>query len=347
MTMDKLILISGLAGIFFFALLTTGLIRKYSLKNALIDIPNERSSHSIPTTRGGGLSIALSILLVIGLLFFAGWIAMEFALALGIGGLIVVIIGWIDDHRHIPALWRAISYFIAAGWAIVCLGGLERIQLGSQVLFLGHMGTFLAIFWIVWLTNLYNFMDGTDSMAAIQAICVGLLAGILFWLEGQYGVAIVCFVIAASSCGFLFWNWPPAKIFMGDVGSCTLGFCFGVLAVIGEIEDTVPLVVWFILLAIFICDATFTLLMRIGRNEKWYQAHKSHAYQRLVQLGMSHKQLAIVILIVNISILWPLAWLAYQEQALAFYIACLAGLLMATLWGMIQIRYHNSILSER
>jgi len=267
---------------------------------------------------------------------------MEFALALGIGGLIVVIIGWIDDHRHIPALWRAISYFIAAGWAIVCLGGLERIQLGSQVLSLGHMGTFLAIFWIVWLTNLYNFMDGTDSMAAIQAICVGLLAGILFWLEGQYGVAIVCFVIAASSCGFLFWNWPPAKIFMGDVGSCTLGFCFGVLAVIGEIEDTVPLVVWFILLAVFIGDATLTLLMRIMKGEKWYQAHKSHAYQRWVQMGASHKSLALGVLSINVMILWPMATMAFVWGEYSYHITAACILLISVLWGAIQVHYYRN-----
>jgi len=155
--MDELIVVFGLAGFFFFALIITGLVRKYAIKNALIDVPNERSSHSIATPRGGGLSIAISVLLVIGLLFFGGWIPTDITLALGIGGLIVVIIGWIDDHRHIPALWRAISYFIAAGWAIYCLGGLERIQVGSQALSLGFIGSFLAIFWIVWLTNLFIF----------------------------------------------------------------------------------------------------------------------------------------------------------------------------------------------
>ena len=154
--MDDFILVSSLIGFFFFALIITGLIRKYSIKNALIDVPNERSSHSIPTPRGGGLSIALSFLLVIGLLFLGGWIPTDIALALGIGGLIVAIIGWVDDHRHLPALWRTISYIIAAGWAVYCLGGLERIQLGPQALSLGYIGTFLAIFWIVWLTNLSN-----------------------------------------------------------------------------------------------------------------------------------------------------------------------------------------------
>jgi len=341
MTMDKLLLMSSLAGIYFFALLMTGLIRKYSLKNALIDIPNERSSHSKPTPRGGGLSIALSVLLVIGLLFFWGWIPMGTALALGVGGLIVVIIGWIDDHRHIPALWRAISYFIAAAWAIYCLGGLEKIQIGSQVLLLGHMGTFLAIFWIVWLTNLYNFMDGTDGLAASEAICTSLFAGIIFWSTGEVGLAIICFVILVSSCGFLYWNWPPARIFMGDVGSCLLGFTFGVLSIIGEKAGTMTIAIWFILLAVFIGDATLTLLMRIMKGEKWYSAHRSHAYQRWVQMGASHKKLVLSVLLINVMILWSMASIAIVRDQYSYYMTATSILLISALWAAIQVHYHR------
>jgi len=339
--MDELILIFGLAGFFFFALIITGLVRKYAIKNALIDVPNERSSHSIATPRGGGLSIAISVLLVIGLLFFGGWIPTDITLALGIGGLIVVIIGWIDDHRHIPALWRAISYFIAAGWAIYCLGGLERIQVGSQALSLGSIGSFLAIFWIVWLTNLYNFMDGTDGLAGSEAICISLFAGIIFWSTGETGLAIICFVILISTCGFLYWNWPPARIFMGDVGSCLLGFSFGVLSIIGEKGGTITIAIWFILLAVFIGDATLTLLMRIMKGEKWYQAHKSHAYQRLVQLGMSHKNLALSLLIINVMILWPMATVAFVWGEYSYHIAAASMLLISVLWAAIQMRYHR------
>ena len=140
------------------------------------------------------------------------------------------VIGWIDDHKHIPALWRAIAYAIAAVFSVYCLDGFNHPRLGSYILSLGVVGNVLAVIWIVWMTNLYNFMDGTDAFAAVQAICIGLSAGVLFWLGGQYAVAMVCFVILAANCGFLFWNWPPAKIFMGDVGRCALGFYFGVLA---------------------------------------------------------------------------------------------------------------------
>jgi len=344
--MDISIVMVGLIACFIFSISVTGLLQKYALKHSLIDVPNERSSHLMPTPRGGGLSIVIPVLLCIGMLLFSEQLDRNIAIALGIGCFFVASVGWIDDHQHIPANWRALFYAIAAVLAVYFLAESENFQSVFHYLPFGIVSSFLIVIWIIWMTNLYNFMDGTDALAAIQTICAGIFTGVIFWQESQHGLATICFVIATSSCGFLFWNWPPAKIFLGDVGSCSLGFCFGVLAVIGAIQGSVPFSVFFILLSIFICDTTLTLLMRVFANEKWYQAHKSHAYQRLVQLGMSHKKLVIVILVINVFILWPLAWVAYQEQALAFYIACLSGLLMVTLWVMVQIRYHNSILSE-
>jgi len=339
--MDILVIIVGLTGSFIFSVIATGLLEKYALRRLLIDVPNERSSHTRPTPRGGGLSIAFVILMAIGLLFFGGWLPMEFALALGVGGLIVVVVGWIDDHRHIPALWRAMAYGVAAILAVYCLGGFSYHWLGLSFLPLGVIGSVLVVIWIIWMTNLYNFMDGTDALAALQAICVGLLAGVLFWLEGQFGVAMICFVIVTSNFGFLFWNWPPAKIFMGDAGSCTLGFYFGVLTLIGEIQGSVPLTVWFILLSIFICDATLTLLMRVIKGEVWYQAHKSHAYQRLAQLGVSHKKLALSVLLINVMILWPMATMAFVWDEYSYYMAAASILLISVLWGAIQVHYHR------
>jgi len=212
--------IVGMAGGLIFSVIVTGLLQKYALHRLLIDVPNERSSHLIPTPRGGGLSIVFAVLLCVSVLFLTGQLHKDIAIALGIGGFIVSVIGWIDDHRHIPALWRAIAYGIAAALSIYSLGGFNNSQFGLSLLPLGLLGSVLAVVWVVWMTNLYNFMDGTDALAATQATCVALLAGVLFWLEGQYGVAMICFMILASSCGFLFLNWPPAKIFMGDAGSC-------------------------------------------------------------------------------------------------------------------------------
>ncbi len=338
--MDISVIIAGFVGSLIFSAIVTGLLQKYALSRLLIDVPNERSSHSTPTPRGGGLSIVFAILLCAGGLFFTGQLQKEIAIALGVGGFFVSVIGWIDDHRHIPALWRAMAYGIAAALSIYSLGGFNNLRLGLPLLPLGLMGSVLAVVWIVWMTNLYNFMDGTDALAAIEAMCVSLFVGVLFWLEGQYGIAMLCFVILASNCGFLFWNWPPAKIFMGDAGSCTLGFCFGVLTVIGEIKGTIPFSVWLILLSIFICDATLTLLMRIIKREKWYSAHRSHAYQRWVQMGVSHKSLALSLLFINVMVLWPMAYMAFVWSEFSYYIAAVSMLLISVLWGSIQVHYH-------
>ena len=342
--MNIFILITGLIIVFLFSFFTTGFIRKYSLNHALIDIPSDRSSHTVPTPRGGGLSITIPVLLCICLLFFFGWVNTEITMALGIGGLLVAVIGWIDDHKHIPALWRAVCYEIAAGWAVFCLGGLQSIKLGNYELMLGQFGSVFAVLGIVWLTNLYNFMDGTDGIAGIEAICISLFAGVLFWNIGEKGLSVICLVIMISSCGFLCWNWAPAKIFMGDVGSCLLGFCFAVLATASVKDGSIILSVWLILMAVFIVDATLTLCMRIIKGEKWYSAHRSHAYQRLVMTGVSHDKLAISILLINVMMLWPTAYAAYRWEEFSNYFVAVALLLMSAIWGSSQFYYHRITL---
>ena len=168
--MDILVVIAGLVGSLIISAVVTGFLQKYALHRSLIDVPNERSSHLTPTPRGGGLSIVLAISLCIGLLFLTGQLQNDIAIALGVGGILVSVIGWIDDHKHIPALWRAIAYTIAAVLSVYCLGGFNHLRLGSYILSLGVVGNVLAVIWIVWMTNLYNFMDGTDALAAVQAM---------------------------------------------------------------------------------------------------------------------------------------------------------------------------------
>jgi Fuc2NAc and GlcNAc transferase len=343
--MTELSLALFLSCIFIFSVLLTGIIRQYSLRNLLIDIPNERSSHSQPTPRGGGLSITLSVLMSTELLYCLQITSLDLTIALGGGGLLVAIVGWLDDHRDISAIWRAISYTTAAIWAVYWLDGLNSITLGEYVMSLPVSGSLFAVLGLAWLTNLYNFMDGTDALAAVQAICAGIFSGIMFLSSGRQDLAILCFVISTASSGFLYWNWPPAKIFMGDVGSCLIGFSFGLLAIIGEKSDTLPVLVWFILLSVFICDSTLTLLMRILKGEKWYSAHRLHAYQRLVQMGVSHNNLAMGVLGINVMILWPTAYIAYRWEKLSCVVASIVLLLMCIVWGVIQLRYNRLSIS--
>lgn len=341
-TLDAFYLIIGLTVIFLSSMAITALVRRYALKYSVMDEPNDRSSHSIPTPTGGGLSISLAF--ITGVILLAVWamIPVNIAVALGGGGLLVSFIGWIDDHRNTAAIWRAIFYLIAAVWALFWIDGFNSIDLGVYDLHMPYIGNLLAVLGIAWLTNLYNFMDGTDGIAGIQAISTALLSGILFWMDTQQGIALICFILTAASAGFLVWNWPPAKIFMGDVGSCLIGFTFGVLALIGEKTGSVPILIWMIMLAIFICDATLTLLRRIAKGERWYSAHKSHAYQRFIQLGASHKKLALWVLSINIAMLWPLAFVAYVQNVFSIYMTLLAIIIVTAIWSVIQLQYIGS-----
>jgi Fuc2NAc and GlcNAc transferase len=251
-------------------------------------------------------------------------------------------VGWIDDHKDIAAGWRGILYLLASIIALVYIGGLEQIKFGGLFIHLNLAGSILAVIGLTWLTNLYNFMDGTDAIASVQAITTGSFAGILFFINNQVGLAIICFVIIMSCVGFLTWNWPPAKIFMGDVGSCMIGYTFGVMAIIGEVTNTVYIYIWIILLAVFIWDATFTLVKRIIYGEKWYVAHRTHAYQRLIQLGISHSTLAIYLILLNICVLWPIAYIAYRWVYLSVYMMLLSIIIVLSLWSIIQYIYYKS-----
>jgi Fuc2NAc and GlcNAc transferase len=163
----------------------------------------------------------------------------------------------------------------------------------------------------VWAINLYNFVDGIDGLAAGEAVSTGVIGGLILLAMGEYGLAMVALLIAAANAGFLPLNWAPAKLFMGDVGSGMLGYLFAVLAVASENARAVPLLIWVLLLGAFVFDATVTLCRRIAHGERWYHAHHSHAYQRMVQAGRSHAAVSSMILLINLAlaVLAIVAWL--------------------------------------
>ncbi len=285
-------------------------VRLYAL-DRLLDIPNERSSHSSPTPRGGGLAIAVTALGGIVIAAMLGWIDWDLAIALSGGGAMIATVGWVDDHRDLSALTRFAVQFISAGWAMFWIGGLPSLSVGFASVNLGLVGTVLGVIGIVWAINLYNFVDGIDGLAAGEAISTGVIGGMILVATGHVGLAMVSFVIAAASAGFLPLNWAPAKLFMGDVGSGMLGYLFAVLAIASENAGAVPLLIWVLLLGAFVFDATVTLCRRIAHGERWYHAHHSHAYQRMVQAGRSHAQVSTTILIINLAlaVLAIVAWL--------------------------------------
>ena len=226
---------------------------------------------------------------------------MKLMLAL-LGGGLIALMGWMDDHKCLPVLPRIAAHFAAALWAVYWLGGFPSMNLSFTTLHLGLMGYPLAVLGTVWMTNLYNFMDGIDGLAGGEAVTVSGGAALLFFISGNTSMAILCLILAASAAGFLVFNWPPAKIFMGDVGSGFLGYTFAVLAMASEKMTEVPLIAWMVLLSVFIVDATATLVKRIWEGKKFTEAHREHGYQKLVQSGFSHLQTTSGISIVNIMI---------------------------------------------
>ena len=296
--------------------LLTGLVRRYALRSALLDVPNERSLHRAPTPRGGGLAIAVVTLggLAIAALFSS--IPSRVAWALGVGGALVAVVGWLDDRRGVRARTRAVVHAAAACWAAYWIWGELTL------------GTVAGVVCIVWAINLYNFMDGIDGLAGAEAASVGIIAGVLLMMGGRNDLGLVAFIVAAAATGFLGWNWPPARIFMGDVGSGFLGFIFGALALFAGRSGALPLALALMLAGVFALDATVTLLRRMARGEHWYQAHRSHAYQRLVQAGARHAQVTTGVLAVNL-VLGALAWLA-QSGRIPMQAAVLAGIVVLT-----------------
>jgi Fuc2NAc and GlcNAc transferase len=295
--------------------LLTGVVRRYAVARAVLDHPNERSSHAVPTPRGGGVAIAVSCLGGIAAAAAAGIVPVNAAVALVGGGALISLVGWVDDHQHVNAAIRAAVHFAAAAWALWWLDGLPALRIGEGTVPLGWMGAVLAAVAIVWCVNLFNFMDGIDGIAGGEALSVGLAGGAFLIWAGHPGMAVAAWLVAAAGAGFLAWNWAPARIFMGDVGSGLLGYLFAVLALASERVAGVPLLLWVLLGGVFIFDATATLLRRAARGERWHQAHRSHAYQRMVQSGWSHARTSAGVLVLN-AILALLAAAALVRPAL-------------------------------
>ncbi len=274
-------------GLFVLSMVLTYIIRSYTNKKAIFDIPNERSSHITPIPRGGGLAIV--IVFYIGLLYFQESIDAKLFYAL-LCAIPIALISLMDDLFTLSSKIRFFIQSASAGGALYFLGGVTFIDF---ILFELHGWwlNIIAFFAIVWLTNLYNFLDGIDGYAGSEAVVVGL--GIFFFFHNPLGLVIV-----AASLGFLLFNWHKASIFMGDVGSATLGFIFAVFVFYDTSHGSIY--IWLILLSLFWFDATLTLVRRYRKGEYVTQAHKKHAYQRLIQGGWSHDKVVWFSIIFNL-----------------------------------------------
>ncbi len=257
----------------------------------IVDHPNHRSLHEHPTPRSGGLAIIAALLVALVLSLVLGGLADRTPFYWILSGiLILALVGFMDDSGHLSAWWRLGSQFIsalllfAAGWNVEFL-----VFPGLSLNLWWPVSLGLSVLMVVWLINLFNFMDGMDGNAGGMAVIGFTGYSILGLQAGAAEFTLVSSCIAAASAGFLVWNFPPARIFMGDAGSSVLGFLVAALGLWGVAEELFSLWVMLILFSPFIVDASFTLVRRLLRGEKVWQAHREHLYQRLVQLGWGHR----------------------------------------------------------
>ncbi len=285
----------------------TSAVRRYALHSNLLDHPNARSSHTVPTPRGGGIAIVVSFLATVAILAFAHIADPRLAAALLGGGALVAILGFIDDRRPLPARWRFAGHLLAAVWVLFWIGSKPPVPIFGFLVDLGVGTTLLAGLFVVWSINLFNFMDGIDGIASLEAIVVALGGAFVWWLTQPQGDWFLALAFAACVAGFLFWNFPPARIFMGDAGSGFLGCILSSLALWNGHIAANAFWSWLILGGCFMVDATITLVRRVARGERFNEAHRSHAYQYAARLHASHKTVTLAFVAITILWLFPLA----------------------------------------
>ncbi len=274
------------------------LFRHFGPRFGTYDVPNERSSHSTPTLRGGGIVIVAVCLI----LYFASPLYSGERPSWGfvVGGVLIAGISLIDDARSLPAWVRFGAHSVAACILLSSAGGIQRLWVpvyGS----LGIAQSFsyiLSFLWIVWMINAYNFMDGIDGIAGMQAVIAGVGWAALGLWSGDSSTFVLGGIIAFSCLGFLIHNWSPARVFMGDVGSAFLGYTLAAMPILASEgkPDNRP---WLFTAAIsfvwlFLFDTAFTLIRRLHQRERVWLAHRKHLYQRLVISGWKHDSTSLL-----------------------------------------------------
>ena len=289
----------------------TYLAKNYAIKKSLVDIPNDRSSHTVPTPHGGGVAIALTWFAGLIYLYATDQIETDLFYAL-MTGVIIALVSYLDDLYGLKPKTRFLVQLFTALVGLYFLGGLNILDFGLFTIENPIINNVIATIAIIWFINLYNFLDGIDGYAGNEAVFLGV-AGYLFFNDPLFLVLIV------SVLGFLIWNWHKAKIFMGDVGSTLLGYTVAIFAIYYQNEGT-SILVWLILFGLFWFDATLTLYRRYRNKEQLSQAHKKHAFQRLTQSGWSHSRVVIYATYANIVLfIFALLDIIYPSLGLAWF----------------------------
>jgi UDP-N-acetylmuramyl pentapeptide phosphotransferase/UDP-N-acetylglucosamine-1-phosphate transferase len=309
----------------------TGIALLYARRRGLLDLPGQRRSHEQPTPRGGGIGILAVAILGLWMVWPLPW---ERMLWLTLSVAAIGLAGWIDDHRGLPVLPRLLVQVLAALAAVAALAGFDAGVVFGLVGVLGVVGA----------TNVMNFMDGSNGMATLQGIFLAAAGMLLAGIAGNLDWALWCLLLACACLGFLPFNVPRARIFLGDVGSTTLGFCLGVAGVALIASEVITVWQALLLVSVFLADAGFTLAWRLLRGRRWYTAHREHTYQWLIRSGLSHLEVAAAYMAWNILLVSPLMVLAMHRPVwqpaltIGAYGLALAAWIVARSWSVERVR---------
>jgi Fuc2NAc and GlcNAc transferase len=293
-------------------------LKKSALRLKIVAIPNERSLHNKVTPRGGGVIIAIVFLAFLLVFYITRQIMVAEFLVLFGGGLIMAVTGFLDDILELKASIRFIIQFFVAGWGIYWIGGIPSTAFFERLPILYAIANAVAVVALVWFINSFNFIDGIDGLSTSSATFFSLSIGGYFLWQGIEPYGSLLIVLAACSLAFLCFNWPPAKIFLGDAGSNFFGYLFGAMVLITVKNGNLSIWTWLIILAYLITDTTTTTFLRLCLVKGWYHTHRSHAYQNLARVLDNHKFVTCLIMGINVFYLLPLAYLSIQYQQYAW-----------------------------
>lgn len=310
-------------------------LRHVTVRRGVLDIPNERSLHAQATPRGGGLAIVMVTALGLPVLLVAAGLSSALVWQVLAAATAVAVTGGIDDIRALPARLRFLVHAVAAGWVIAAMGLWPGQAAAGGAFLLGGFGALLALTWVVGLTNAYNFMDGIDGLAAGQAVVAGGGWLVLGLMSEQGEAAGFGLLLAAASTGFAVHNWPPARIFMGDVGSTYIGFMLGAVTLLASRAEPLLAMCGALLVWPFVFDASFTFLRRLTGGEMVFRAHRSHLYQRLVAAGWSHLRVSICYILLALLGDALAIYLLRRGQPRVPHVVIAIGLACFALWRLV------------
>ncbi|HAT8261506.1 TPA: glycosyl transferase, partial [Legionella pneumophila] len=295
----------------FVSAILTKLFALFAQHTKLIDIPNERNLHSRPTVRGGGVVfIGLSLFcwfFICNSQFFLTLEQFIFSIAI----ILIATISFIDDLYNLSVKIRFLFQCLIAFLTVIFIAP-SQLDFGLLLFENTYLIAFFLFFAVIWAINHFNFMDGLDGFCASQAIFLLAAYAFFFNSAGSPVYQEFCLILISSLAGFLIFNFPPAKIFMGDVGSASLGLITFFIAIIAQKNYQIPILYWFILNSLFLFDSTVTLIRRIINYEKWFSPHKKHAYQRLKQLGINSRFILLGQTIINGSLFLSVIFIHFQ-----------------------------------